>query len=333
MTPADTTPPPPPVPLALRLERKGRRALFLACRSLVRSVRFERMRTVGAWLGELRFRFGWVARRRMVRELAALVGTTASDPRVRAQMREAFRSNDAAVLEILKMLDSPQDQAMLLSQVEVEGVDLLRTALAEGRGAILLATHAGNAALLAVRLVDAGIPLSMVYRESRMMDAGLFERGLAFYGVEGILATEGIRAYGRMLSALRAHRVVFVMADQGTKKARDGIVMRFLGKDMPMPAGPAQLARHARAPVLPVATTGATPRWRFEILPPVARQTGASLEADVEALLRVCEGLILRNPQWWSWHHRRWRRFPLAPRSEGPGGPRPGADGDCLSRS
>jgi len=145
-----------------------------------------------------------------------------------------------------------------------------------------------------------------------MMDAGLFERGLSAYGVEGILATDGLKAYGRMLSALRSNRVVFIMADQGVKKARDGMVFRFLGKDMPMPAGPAQLARHADAPVLPVATVAVEPAWRFEILAPIPRQPSASLESDVESLLRASEQMILGNPQWWSWHHRRWRHFPLA---------------------
>ena len=59
------------------------------------------------------------------------------------------------------------------------------------------------------------------------------------------------------------------MLDQGVKQAKDGQVHRFLGKDMPMPAGPAQLARAARAPVLPVATLAATPRWRFALQPPL----------------------------------------------------------------
>jgi KDO2-lipid IV(A) lauroyltransferase len=81
---------------------------------------------------------------------------------------------------------------------------------------------------------------------------------------------------------------------------------------MPMPAGPAQLARHADAPVLPVATVAVEPVWRFEIRSPIPRQADASLETDVEGLLRASEQMILSNPQWWSWHHRRWRRFPLA---------------------
>ena len=72
-----------------------------------------------------------------------------------------------------------------------------------------------------------------------------------------------------MLKALKQGRIVFLMLDQGVKKAKDGIVHRFLGKDMPMSAGPAQLARAARAPVLPLATTAATPLWRFALQPPL----------------------------------------------------------------
>lgn len=145
-----------------------------------------------------------------------------------------------------------------------------------------------------------------------MMDAGFFAKGMPPYGIEGILANEGIKAYSRMLGALRAGRAVYVMADQGAKKAEDGVRLRFLGKDMPMPGGPAQLARHSRAPVLPVTTVAATPRWRFIVEPPVPLHKGTTLEADVETLLRVTERQILGHPELWSWHHRRWRLLPAA---------------------
>ena len=302
----------PRVPLALRIERSFGRIVFLACRTLVRRVAFDRIRPLGERLGEAQFRLGFVARRRAVRELAAVLGRAADDPLVHEQMRESYRVNTAAVLEILKMFDRKQDPALLLSKVEVDGIPRLTQALAGGRGAILLAGHMGNGALSVLRLIASGVPVSAVYREARMMDAGLLGRGLAFYDIEGIFANDGLRAYAAMLKALRSNRVVYVMADQGTKKAVDGLPVRFLGKDMPMPAGPAQLARHAGAPVLPLATVAVEPTWRFEILPPIPRDPNASLQADTQAMLRVSEKLILENPQWWSWHHRRWRRFPLA---------------------
>jgi KDO2-lipid IV(A) lauroyltransferase len=101
------------------------------------------------------------------------------------------------------------------------------------------------------------------------------------------------------------------MLDQGVKRAEDGQMQRFLGKDMAMPAGPAQLARASRAPVLPLVTTAATPKWKFSIEPPVPLGQG-SLEADVKTLVALTERQILQAPQLWSWHHRRWCKRPLA---------------------
>ena len=142
-----------------------------------------------------------------------------------------------------------------------------------------------------------------------MMSADFFLEGLERYAIQGIAANAGLRAYGQMLAALKQGRIVFLMLDQGVKQARDGQVHRFLGKDMPMPAGPAQLARAARAPVLPVATLAATPRWRFALQPPPALGQ-ASLEADVATLVRATERIVLDQPQLWSWPQRRWRKFP-----------------------
>lgn len=297
---------------ALWLRRKRRRLTFLMLRSLIHRIGFERARGFGEWLGELQFRCAWIARRRHTREMAAVLGRPADDPAARDMMRTAYRVNTAAVIEVLAMFEQRQDPQRLAAHCEIEGIGQLQAALALGRGAILLGTHMGNGLLVPVQLASSGWPVSVVYRHARMMSSGLFEQGLALYGIEPILANEGIKAYGRMLGALRKGRVLFLMMDQGVKKAEDGIPMRFLGKDMPMTAGPAQLARHSRAPVLPVATTAATPKWRFHIEAPVARTPGASLEADLADLLHLTEQQVLRHPELWSWHHRRWRKFPLA---------------------
>lgn len=306
------------VPLSLKLKRLRKRLTFLALRASVRALGFARLRRAGALIGGLQFHLAAGSRRRWQREIAVLLGRSPEDPDVRRLLLHAYRSNTAAVLEILAMFDRRQDQALLLSRVEIEGIDRLREALAGGRGAILLAGHMGNGALFVVQLIAAGIPVSVVHKESRMMDAGFFSKGMPPYGIEGILANEGIKAYSRMLGALRAGRAVYVMADQGSKRAEDGVMLRFLGKEMPMPGGPAQLARHSKAPILPVSTVASEPRWAFRIEPPVELEKGASLDADVERLLRVTEAQVLAHPDLWSWHHRRWRQYPLQPRPLSP---------------
>ena len=294
------------------LRRLRRRATFLATRQFMRIAGFASARRFGWLLADIQYRLSLRVRPRCARDLALLLGRPASDPSVRRQLRQAYRVNTIAVLEVLAMFDRRLDDEALNAASEVEGLERLRAALDAGRGAILLGAHMGNSALLTARLARAGWPISVVYRQARMMSEGFFERGLSLYGIEGIPANAGLRAYVQMLDALKRGRVLFVIMDQGTKAAQDGIVLRFLGKEMPMSAGPAQLARQSGAPVLPLATTSAEPVWKFTIGAPVARAPGASLESEVGQLARVTEQNILQYPQLWSWHHRRWRKFPMA---------------------
>jgi len=214
------------------------------------------------------------------------------------------------VLEILAMFDRRQDERVLASRLVLEGTQHLQSALTEGRGAILLGTHAGNGVLLAVLLAARGWPVSVVYRQARMMSAAFFARGFALYGLESIPANEGLRAYSRMRDALKRGRIVFVTLDQGVKRAGDGVVVRFLGKDMGVAAGPAQLSRRARAPVLPVLATGCDAAWHFRIEAPLPPAAGP-LATEVERLARASEQQVLLHPELWSWHHRRWRQLPF----------------------
>ena len=282
--------------------------MFLSVRSLSRVVGFARAGPVGQLVGELQFRLGGRSRRRMEAEMALALRRPADDAAVPPMLREAYRVNTAAVFEVMAMLDRKQDEAALLARSEVDGLEHLRAALALGRGAILLAAHMGNAALLPLRLAASGWPVSVLYKESRMMSADFFVEGLARYSVQGIAANGGIRAYAEMLQALKQGRIVFLMLDQGVKAAKDGIVLHFLGKDMPMPAGPAQLARAAKAPVLPLVTTAAKPVWRFALQPPLPLDQ-ETLEADTAILVAATERMVLSHPQLWSWQQRRWRKF------------------------
>jgi KDO2-lipid IV(A) lauroyltransferase len=294
------------------LRRLRRRATFLAMRQLMRTTGFASARRIGQLLADLQFRLSWRVRRRCARDLALLLGRPPGDPAVRELLRQAYRVNTIAVLEVLAMFDRRLDDGVLDAQSEVEGLERLRAAFDGGRGAILLGAHMGNGALLTARLARAGWPVSVVFRQARMMSAGFFEQGLALYGIEAIPANAGLRAYVQMLDALKRGRILFVIMDQGTKATQDGITMRFLGKEMPMSAGPAQLARQSGAPVLPLLTTAAEPVWKFTIGAPVARIPGAPLESEAAELACLTEQNILRHPELWSWHHRRWRKFPMA---------------------
>jgi lauroyl/myristoyl acyltransferase len=293
------------------LRRGGRLCLFIALRGLARVAGFRRAPALAKLLGELEYRVAWRRRLRCERDMALALGRSAGDPWVAAQLRRAHHANAQTTLEILALLDRRQDEGLLASRLALEGLESLQATRAEGRGAILLGTHAGNGILLVVQLAAAGWPVSVVYRQARMAPAGFFARGLARYGIEGILANDGLRAYQQMVTAVKQGRLVFVTIDQGVKRPQEGIGVRFLGKDMAVAAGPALLARHTRATVLPILATGYDGAWRFRIEPPLPPACGP-LATDVERLAHASERQALRHPELWSWHHRRWHKYPLA---------------------
>lgn len=296
---------------ALEFKRLQRRTLFRGMRWLLRRCGFDSARRIGAFLGGLQYRLGRRRREVCLAGIAAVQGRDAADPQVARTLREAYRVNTMAVLEVLSMVDRKLDEQRLNARCRVDGVEVLQAART-GRGAILLATHSGNSLLLAAQLAQQGVPVTVVYRHARMMSMQFFAEGLPRYGIDGILANEGFRAYARMVDALRHDRVLFAMMDQGVKEAETGVPIRFLGKDMPMPGGVVQLARQTRSPILPVVSLSADPVWHFAIEPRIALTPGGSIESDTAEVLRRVEADILAHPQLWSWHQRRWRKYPIA---------------------
>jgi lauroyl/myristoyl acyltransferase len=290
--------------------RLRRRALFIVMRRVLRICGFDSARRIGAFLGALQYRFDGTTRRSCLAGVAAVLGRKSTDPELVKTVRTAYRVNTIAVLEVLSMVDRKLDTARLRELCRVDGLEHLQAARS-GRGAILLATHSGNSLLLAAQLADAGWPVTIVYRQARMMSLQFFVDGLPRYGFDGILANEGFKAYARMVDALRHDRILFAMMDQGVKEAETGVPMRFLGKDMPMPGGVVQLARQTRAPILPVTSLAADPVWHFAIGPRLALAPGGTIEQDTADVLKHVEAQILAHPELWSWQQRRWREFPL----------------------
>ena len=212
--------------------RLGRRLLFLSARSAMRLGGFHAARPLGSAMAALQYTFGVAERRHCLHDLARLLQREPGDPQVEKLLREAYRVNTRAVLEVLSMVDRQLDAATLQASCQVEGLQYLEEAR-RGRGAILLATHSGNSLLLAAQLAQRGVPVTVVYRHARMMSMQFFADGLPRYGIDGILANEGFRAYARMIDALRHDRVLFAMVDQGVRAAETGMEMTFLGKRMP----------------------------------------------------------------------------------------------------
>lgn len=302
--------------MASPTRRRLRRLGFHLLGSLARMARpfgLPALHRLGEWVGELRYRLCFRERRRLSAHLGHVLGPDVDAAAVQRILRQAYRTSDRSALEIVAMGASPFPEDVVRSACEVEGVERLRAAADAGTGAVLLGMHMTNGILMAAHLAAQGVPMSVVYRESRKMAPGFFQHLLASHGLEGIDARQRASAYRQMARALRRGRIVFVLMDQGTKHG--GVKVDFLGKTLDMPAGPAELARRAGVPVLPALPLGGDHVWRFRVGAALALDAD-STEASAIILARSMENHIRAHPELWSWHHRKWRRLPVTAESQ-----------------
>ncbi|WP_028927722.1 phosphatidylinositol mannoside acyltransferase [Pseudonocardia acaciae] len=156
----------------------------------------------------------------------------------------------------------------------VAGVAHLETALARGRGVIAALTHSGNWDVAGVWLVRAlaerGEPASLVTVAERLRPDSLYNRFVAYresLGFEVLAVDGGARMVATLAARLRQNRVVCLVADR--ELGGGGIEVDLCGEPARLPAGPAQLARHTGAALLPFGCWFTPTGWGLRFHPPV----------------------------------------------------------------
>jgi KDO2-lipid IV(A) lauroyltransferase len=180
---------------------------------------------------------------------------------------------------------------------------------AEGRPVLMFAAHLGNWELPAVVAATLGHRGAILYRtpNNRFIAADIVARRAP---IMGELIPAGVAAPIRMAEALDRGLSLGMLVDQRFGR---GPMVPFFGQ--PAASNPflARLARRFEAPVYGMrAIREPGPRFRIELVGPLALPRDASGRVDVEAstaaVNRVIEEWIREDPGQWLWMHRRWRR-------------------------
>ncbi|MBK8230273.1 MAG: lysophospholipid acyltransferase family protein [Candidatus Eisenbacteria bacterium] len=229
--------------------------------------------------------------------------------------RAAYREIGTTFLEMFRSL-RPGEAS---TRCDSFAAELLRDALDEGRGAILLTGHFGNWELLGAAVADGGWPLHAVVatQKNRWIDA-LVTRRREAVGLKILRSDAGLRP---ILRALKSNQIVCFLADQDA--GRTGHFVPFLGRPASSPGGPARFARLARCPILvgfSVRSPGGRYRFEFGNLIRI-REDLPSEEAEKQATAEIAallEERIRRYPEQWFWMHRRWKTRPPG-ETTGPG--------------
>jgi len=295
----------------MKLKRIRRRLGFHLLRSLAAWRASGGMRAVadaGERLGRWHYRLAQKQRIDLEHQLVKLFELPADDQRPTRWLKTSYRLNDRAILEILAMYSGRTSIAEVAAHCDLDRLPVLDQALEENQGVVLLGWHMGNGVAMATRLAHLGYPVSVVYRESNKIQPDFYRNGLTLMGLDAIGAQPPATGFRRMLKALKDNRIIYILMDQGIKH---GVDTAFLGKRVPMPPGPAELVRRTGCALLSAPLINVEPRWRFGFERLETLNPAEPLETSIEKLSSIMETQILESPEWWTWHQRRWPRYPF----------------------
>lgn len=217
-------------------------------------------------------------------------------------VRGSFENLGMSVVEFLRFpLMKPRVEEYIdFSEASQE---LLRSALARGKGVILMTTHMANWELAAMRVIHEGFELHAVYTPQRNdggIESMISEIRTKTTGMQIIDNHKGLREIFRVL---KSGGIVVVMQDLDARK--DGVMSEFLGLPASTHDGIVKLWEKFGCAVM------ATRYVRDRDNPEHHVAEVVEILSDREDFgLRTCdewiEGLIRERPELWLWLMDRW---------------------------
>lgn len=312
-------PPPPVWASAPRLSRRSRMRqyyrdlMYRGISLLVRWVRWlgpRRAAWFAGWAGSLGFYLQRRDHKTTLDNLEACLGDELSLVERRSVARQVFRNAALTLAESIGMSRWGKWKGWI--EIELDGIENLESALAEGKGVVCPNAHFGNWEVMTAWLCSSGYPGAIVarpFKDPRFED-----------WITRVRTAFGIRVIQRgqtplqMIKTLRQGGILGVMIDMDTRSSR-GIFVDFFGKPAYTQVGPFALARRAGSPIVPVLCyREGVNRLRFYFGPAWKVSDTGEADADIRKAVRKAtrdlEDRIRERPEQWAWFHKRWKTTP-----------------------
>jgi Kdo2-lipid IVA lauroyltransferase/acyltransferase len=212
--------------------------------------------------------------------------------------------------ECLKLFNHPDGH--IWEKIRLDRPDLLKGALAKGKGAVVFTAHAGNWEYLAAGLFHSGFTGLVVSRKIR---SPKFQELVKQWRQKlNILEWNTEESPKALLDCLRRNLCIGVLNDQDIRKAR-GIFVDFFGIPAYTPTFVSELSYKTKAPMVPCLAVRRKDRTHvIKIYPEIAPRAGETKEDYVrrsqQEYATLLEKTLRHHPTQWVWFHKRWKTRP-----------------------
>jgi Kdo2-lipid IVA lauroyltransferase/acyltransferase len=276
-----------------------------ALRFAVRGLGWRGGDLLGRTLGGTVYRLG--IRRDVVLEHVSRAFPDRDERWVRRTARASYSHLGREAATMVRLLDAGPDLIRKLTQVD--GLEEVRAALAEGHGVVVTTGHLGNWEIGGSALAVRGVPIDVVaQRQANPLFEALLERSRERLGMRVI---ERSRASREALRSLRQGRLVAFVADQDGRGS--GVFVPFMGRPASTHRGPALMALRTGAPIFFGAALRTVGGYHVRLRRVEADRSGSTDEAVqrlTAAFTAVLEEEVRRMPGQYFWQHKRWKTRP-----------------------
>jgi Kdo2-lipid IVA lauroyltransferase/acyltransferase len=280
--------------------------IFLCLSFLVAMLGRRTMVRMGMLAGGLVYCL-WGARRRIALEnLDHAFGHAKGREEKEWIAREAFRNIGATMLELAWGMRR-MNRGVFFRIIEVEGLEVLKSALSRNRGVLLLPAHYGNWEIMANAI---GYLNFNAHYVAKRLKNPYMDKLVNDYRCETgnrVIFMNG--ASREMRDVLKKGGVVATLLDQKVPLHRGGILVKFFGRDAATTPLIAELHLSTLAPLFLIRCYPLTGgRCRLVFGPEVTYvPSGRHVRSLTQKCTDAIESYIRETPQFWIWGHRRWK--------------------------
>lgn len=261
---------------------------------------------IATQLAILQYHLSYKDRRAVINNLKVILGQNQKERQIEAHAKRVFINFGKYLVDFFRF--SKLDKKFVEKFVEVEGLNYINNALKQGKGVIAVTAHIGNWELAGVVTSMLGCPvnaIAMSHRHKRVNE--LFVRQRTIKGVKVIPLGAAVR---KCLECLNNNELVALLGDRDFTTR--GIPMKFLGKEVIVPKGPATLSLKADSPIIPgfMIRKGDKASFKFTFEKPIEYKPTGRTEFDMKkitkAMVSVIEDYIRRYPDQWFMFREFW---------------------------